>query len=366
MLRPILISSILLGASAALAGSMTYDFRFDMRSTDWSDKAADTGNFADGYRFEVKTGRVDFKGKLNEEVSYRLRWRFDKSQANTIKDNVGAYVDHAHLVHQVNDTFAVTAGKFASEMGGAEATNPSPDEYLFSDAYNDVSVGSFGQAGTNLAIKNTLYYAGVKVAANFGDHEVAVHAANPDELASASQNTFNQNKGYFGVVYKGKFFEETWNPILSYHTSDVVGGTATEGAKKTFIAFGNNIKVGDFAIEADYLMNTFKNTPGADESLTGMDVNVAYNMGALTPKFKYATSERSTKAAGGTAVKFKADGISLALEYKPTEDKFRYHVAYNMNTYKPDAGQNLGAGAGETITNSELVAGVRLVGDFLK
>lgn len=381
MLRTWATSFVLMLSTPAMAGSISYDFRFDMRSTDWNEDATTASTaFGDGYRFEVKTGRVDFKGKLYESLDYRLRWRFDKPQvaststttgtpATNLRDNVGDWIDLAYIQHKLSDQVSITVGKFASDMGGWENQTPSPDEYLFSEAFNDTTSGSaFGSyGGSSLATKNTQYYAGAKVAGFFKGQELALHVANnqADSGAAtpATTTNFNQNKGWTGLVYKGKFFDDVWSPIVSYHTAEAAG---TSQSKRTYIAFGNNIKTGDLAIEADLISHAIADNASNETKINAAAVQFGYSVGNLIPKLKLATADK-TVSSTALSTKAKITSGGLILEYKPKVDEtFRYHVAFMMNDYIPDPTGNFGAGVGKTISNKEIVAGVRITGDFLK
>jgi len=404
MLRLGIACAALLTSTAAMAGSISYDFRFDFRSDAWDSQhtqASATPGVNNGYRFTVPVGRLDFKGKLDEALDYRLRMRFDNFQNDptnpTQTTNLTQMVDLAYVRHNINDMFNVTLGKFLSDMGGAEGIDSTADQYLFSDIYSDMSaaggttstknggVGTSGAmwTGTGMAIKNSLDYAGVKVAGVFGDHEVAIHYANATEdsyapgtaAAAQSQYNVNNNQGWLAVVYKGKFFDNVWKPVLSYHVGPSYLGTAGPGANRTYLAFGNWINVAGWQIEADYLSNTYKDNgtstvSGFTGTLTGFDVQVGYDLGNWLPKLKYASAKKSVSStlAGGTTENVGSSAYGVVVEYKPkTENNFRYHLAYMNYTYTPDNSVSVAGGpAGQNLTDTQIIAGCRIDGDFLK
>ena len=53
---------------AQAAGSINFDMRADMLSQDYNDAALATGApGVDNYSFRIQTGRIDYKGSLNEK-----------------------------------------------------------------------------------------------------------------------------------------------------------------------------------------------------------------------------------------------------------------------------------------------------------
>ena len=61
----------------------------------------------------------------------------------------------------------------------------------------------------------------------------------------------------------------------------------------------------------------------------------------------------------GSNAKNRFNGAGVVFEYKPIADtNFRYHFAYS--------GTNMETEGGKTINKQEVVAGVRLLADFLK
>lgn len=376
MLRHSLALATLMAVTPAFAGSISYDFRFDHKGTTWNSDAEAIGHptpasavVGSNNHFELKTGRVDFKGSLSDTLAYRLRWRFDKTQTAGAMDNLGSYVDWAAITHKAADNVGVTVGKFGTEVGGWEGQSPT-DQYIASEAYSGTGRSIFGIGGGtaaaagNPAITNAsaLYLSGLRVDYGMGDHAIALQLGN--NLYQISTDTTaakqHQTRMATGFLYKGKV--SMWKPILSYHMMDEQALTYA-GGKSTFLGFGNRFDIMEgLWLDFDYLMNTYKNDGGTDHKVSGMNLEVGYKMGNLTPRFRYNMGkDEYTAATGGTMVKNDCTGMSLALEYKPRmEDNFRYHLAYNTNSWKSDVANAV------TYANTEIIAGVRMQGDFLK
>lgn len=372
MLRQLVSCAALLLSVPAFAGSIDYEFRFDLRSVDWSDDATNTTGYRDSSRFTVNTGRVDFKGKVSDQADYRLRWRFAQPYAaSNARDNLGSWIDFAFIAHKVSDTFTVTGGKFFGESAGFEGQTPGPDNYIFSDGY----LNQTSAVGTNLSAAALTYATGFKFSGKFDSNNIHFMLINPS-VDAGTGNAFFQNKFYYGLAYfNPKVVDGLWGIKLSYHAGDVIAATEAaipSGGKHTYLAFGNSLTFGDLNLQAEYFLNTYKtDTAGAaiDEKLSSIVLALKYSMGEMTPKFKYVMNDHSNTVGAGVASNVKLNSMSLALEYKPkTEDNFRYHIAYNMHDFKPNTttAPLAGIAAGTAVSQKEIIIGMNMLGDFLK
>jgi hypothetical protein len=205
-MKAILASLCVLAISAsAFAGSINYDFRGDYNSTMYNDGAG-LPNFQ---KFYIKTGRLYFKGTLNERISYELRWGFYKpavetATANAARDSLNSSVEFANITDKMSDIFALQAGKFSTELGGFEGAASGADLYMVTPNYGHV--GAKTLIGKNLGINqgganNLLYATGVKGDFYVADqHLFLVLADNQGDAVDAGGN-FNQNRGLMGVIY---------------------------------------------------------------------------------------------------------------------------------------------------------------------
>ena len=372
MLRNTIAVAIMLLSTNVFAGSAAYDFRFESLSRDF-DNDTNTAGVPDGWKMYFNRIRIDFKGDLNEMISYRLRFRFDKTfGASNERDKVGEWVDFAYVTHKMSDMFALTVGKYGTDIGGYEAAM-SADRYAMSGIF-----GNPGSSAGYLVHSKWAYVSGVKGAFTFGDHEVAIHAGNQepvDTTVSANSVTHNgQNKGLMGLTFKGKV--AMWSPMFNYHSVDTkpgwnpaAGSTASsvDKGKLTFMGLGNKFDLGDTNIYFDYTMASYKDdsastftAAGSTDAYTGMALNVTHKMGMLMPFLEYTSTERKFKtSSAGTETKWNLGTMSLGTHYN-VDAKFRYHVAYTMNNAKSDT-----TGSTEAKWN-ELILGARLTGDFLK
>lgn len=331
-------------ASAALAGSLNFDMRFDMDNASF-DKDGGKPKYM---KYYMQTGRVDWNGKATEDLSYRLRLRFDKDQGAVNKrDSLNNTVDFAYLGHKMGD-FTLVAGKFDVMMNGFEGATAGPDLYFKSIAYG------LGQR----------YMGGVAGAYTMGDHSFTLANVNNVNDATEGAN-FNQTHGVTGLIYKGAFMEKAMNVMASYHTANTVaaGGASTKDGTNTYTTVGVKYAQGAWGGFFQYDMFSMENSGDATKSdkHNSMLLDGFYNLSesmTLKAKIESATyTSESTSPANKIAV----TGTGLAFEYKPIKDtNFRYHVAYTTQSTKSDA-----SGAVAAVEN-HMIAGVRLNADFLK
>lgn len=332
-------------AATANAGSLNLDMRFDHSNKTYNKDAGKEGTST----FTMQTGRLDYQGKLSDALSFRTRLRFNKKQEDVNKgDSLNSTVDYAYVTHKMNDSWSLTAGKYASEIGGFEGNTSGADLYLKTEAYDGSSLNTQSTA----KLSDYLYISGAKLGYKMGDHSVSLMAF---DAPSTSAAPTNPHKYGAGVAYMGAFMDKALTVRASYH--DVAGYT-NKDEKWNFVAAGIQYKAEVVTATLDYLMNTEKADANTTDKLTSIAAKVDYTgMEGVTPSLKVYSSQ--DKAQAGT--KINGTGVSGVVEFKPNKDEpFRYHVAYNMANSKKDA-------TGEkTKTMNEVVAGIRINADFLK
>ncbi|RYZ89172.1 MAG: hypothetical protein EOP06_09725 [Proteobacteria bacterium] len=368
-----------LSISAHAVSSLGYDFRADYQNLQFNREAG----LPNAQRFYLKTGRLYLKGTLNERISYELRWGFYKpavetATANSSRDSLNSSVEYANVTDHMSEVFALTVGKFNTEIGGLEGATSGADLYMVSPNYGHsaaVSISGTG-AGRNLGINqsgasNLLYMTGVK-----GDfiitpdqHIYAVVANNVGDNVD-SGGRFNQDRGLLGVIYKATFFEKAWTVLASYH--EISPGATTAGAatdsstKHSFASAGVRYDTSAIVTSVEVNATEFKDGVGigGKDQLASVVGKFGYKMDSWIPRLEAFVSEElvGTPAAAGGAtardLKNNYTGYGAVVEYKPTADNFRYHVAYNSITSRPQFGPEQ--------NRQEIVLGARLFGDFLK
>ena len=361
-------------STVAHAGSLNFDFRFDYLSEGYNDDAVTAGAGANNSRFMVQTGRLDYKGKLNEDTSFRVRARLaGKDQGAVSKvDNANITLDYAYIANKTGDT-VLTVGKMNSDIGGFEGITTGPDLYLLSEAYN----GTTYLKSVNTGFVNLIYAPGAKVAYTSGNHELSVMAFNAN--SNVGRNTVNdlyETTGTLGtgkpntttmlvgVVYKGWFMDKNLGVMLSQHME-----TLAKDTSGTFTAAGLQYKMDKTMLQFDYLINSTAYVPSsgpttATDKITSMVLKLTYDFNELSDlQLKVVSSQEDLDPTGAlVAFTNKFMSYGLAYEWKAKkDDNFRYHLAYNSRTFSPDS--KISA---LSPNQTQLILGARIYADFLK
>lgn len=350
-------------ATSANAGVVALDMRADHISEEFN-QAAGQRNTS---RFAFRTIRVNYEGKVMEDVSFRLRGAYNKnatSQTPTVTgtgqqanagDNSVTALEFAYLTHKMGD-LAFTIGRMSSEQGGLESATSGADLYLTSLVYtktgaNNASLGSW------LRSNDLLYVNGAKLAYTImPDNTISLVAF---EAPIASQI---DNANMTGLAYKGAFMEKALRVAAAYHQGNGLGTTAD---KYDLYSFGIGWTANPVAVSVEYLSSGYKQDSSGNKDIgTSIVGKLAYTgMDNWTPRLEVISSENkletSSTAANNRTHKYM--GYGAVVEYRPYGGEmkdFRYHAAYQSLTQDQATGGDMTA---QTIT-----VGARLYADFLK
>lgn len=360
----------LLVAGTAHAGSLELDARFDSDNTQYND-AAKTAGAKDATNLTMQTGRLDYKGKVSDALSFRFRTRFNRASDSTANagtagvrgnDSLNATVDFASLTHKVMDNLSVTVGKTSTEVGGFEVATPGSDLYFKSQAYRDLDYGSTVVASlSNSAANpgsrglNVVYAGGVKAVYSIAGQDIGVMVAN------GPQTSAEQSKLMSGVVWKGSFLDKQLQTVVSYHATSF-DQTNKPDLKANFLTAGLKWDAGAWFTSLDVSNFTYGklSDPNDDTTMSVVLLGGMKFMDNHAVKLMVESSQAKTGAA--TQVNYKFMGYGLAYEYKPMADtNFRYHVAYTSRT----ASNGDISGYQDRIEN-HVIFGAKLLADFLK
>lgn len=103
-----------------------------------------------GTSFKNKQARIEFMGNLTPKLSYRFRHRLNKGNNAQSEDNFAKATDVLCIGYQVNDKFAIQAGKLCQYWGGFEYDENPMYIYEFSDMNENVDIF---KAGVNLSYR---------------------------------------------------------------------------------------------------------------------------------------------------------------------------------------------------------------------
>jgi hypothetical protein len=351
--------------SAAQAGSVNFDARADYDTSTYTDST-----LRDSNKFYFKTIRVDYQGKVNEDLSFRLRAAYNKdgtsggTNGSAAGDNSQTALEFAYLAHKMGD-FTLQIGKIGSEYGTFESQTSGADLYLTSQAYTK-SGPNGALVGRYLSSSNLLYVTGAKAIYNFTpDQNLSLVAFKTPEAAAgtaAPPAIATSNAMMEGLIYKGAFMDKTFKVMASYHmgsgnpTADKYE-LASAGINWTFASAWN--------LEVDYTTSSFKvDVTGKKDSIWSAIGKLAYTgWEQWTPRLEIITSEETleTQALGTNNGTNKFMGYGAVVEFKPVaETNFRYHLAYSNTTE-----QLLQSGSKDAKVD-QITIGARMNADFLK
>lgn len=373
------LGMLAVSATAQAANTFDYDFRGDWTSLDYN-KAATATTFAeDNTRFFLRVGRLQYKGNLNDRFSYVGRLAFNKPAVDNIsgggttpnnakRDALNASVEYAYITDKMSDMFSLTLGKFYTEIGGLEGNTSGADLYSISPNYQHVGVTPL--VGQNLGVneggaRNILYMAGAKGMFTFAETQNIYLVATNNVAADPvdSSGAFNQNRGMMGAAWKGFFMDKALMGLLSYHEVSPQSAAGDKGNKHSFISAGLKFET-NWVASIEYNATEYKDGVSGDkDTLYSGILKLGYKMEQWTPRLEFITSEERTKivtAGNPTPGNSKFATIGAILEYKPTAENVRYHIALASTT------QDLPAGAGDNQTRMDITFGARLFGDFMK
>lgn len=329
-------------ASSAFAGSLNLDARVDYNATTFNSEAT----APDFTKFYFKTGRLDYAGKLNDDVSFRVRWSFTKDQAPALRDSLPAGIELAYITQKFNDNFSMTFGKMGSEIGGFEGLTSGADLYLLSEAYSKKD-GNSTTIASVFGTSDMLYLTGAKATYAFNGQTISL-ATYDAEQNVGTPTVLAQNYGVSGLVYRGNFMEKSLQFIASYHTS-----SPNSDDKYNWYAAGVKWDSAPITASVDYVVTQHDTT--TDDKITSIIGKLAYTgIEQWIPRLEVTSSESEI-----ASVKNKYMGYGVVAEYVPKkEETFRYHVAINQVKESPDTGDDL--------ERTEIIVGTRLLADFLK
>ena len=129
----------------------------DSRDEGTDDEGLHTG-------FKAKQMRVELKGDITEKLFYRVRHRFNKSQAAQDQDNFALATDIAFVGWRFSDVIKAKAGKMLLDCGGWEYDENPLYIYQYSDFNNNIALNKAGVS--------------VSITPGDGHHEITAQVVN--------------------------------------------------------------------------------------------------------------------------------------------------------------------------------------------
>ena len=106
-----------------------------------------TGGKFDEMSFKMNRVRLEFVGKLNENLSYHFRQSFNKYTNPYSMDNISSSIEYANITWQTSEKFSLVAGKQFVALGEYEAYVNAMRLMEFCDFNNSVAVYQTGLMG---------------------------------------------------------------------------------------------------------------------------------------------------------------------------------------------------------------------------
>jgi hypothetical protein len=319
---------------------------FETTAANGTSKTEKYNNFSNGLI------RLNMLGNINENLTYRFRYRFISSAANPVtrstsssgtaasatttsdaREQSGTAVDYLYIDHK-NEYFTTRFGKQNwVDAAGRETYLSGTDVFLATAAAQGYKSG-FGSD----------YRFGVSFIGKIAETNIVTLAiSNPNQtLTDASAaGTERKNTGLaMGAYYNGTFFEKLFQPTLGYTTSKQNGDTDalatanfSQDADYSIWNAGLRSEFAGFTVDADY--KVFEK----DDSIRGAGTNadktksiyamVSYAAGQFTPIAYYVNDKYTTETTAPTA-DFKRSAFAVGTFWKPFADvNFRYHLMYS-------------------------------------
>ena len=345
---------ISLAALAAISTSASaFDYKINLEGrADFVNSNKKTTSQA-GTKVEVKENsfmsnliRLNMMGNINENLTYRMRYRLNTEGDKTARDSSTTALDYLYVDHK-NSMFSMRFGKTNwAEAYGRESFISSTDLFLATAAYS----------AYNSNIGN--YRFGVSATSTFMDsHKLTLTISNPNAAITDTIADQKNTSLAYAAHYSSVMFDKMLQPTLSYTTAHQDGDAGRKSDNYTMWAAGFRTEVTNLIIDADYKQFKKHNDYTPNPSLTApagtkanaslfngktssIFANVAYDMTmsdlSISPFVQYAhakfkdqitvsnNNDKNTYVAG--------------LMFKPfTDVNFRYHLAYSMSKQKFDS-----------------------------
>lgn len=345
-MKKLIVVSVL--ATTATAAS-AFDYKFNLEGRgDFVNANVKTTNSA-GVKSTEKFNnfsnglvRLNLLGTINENLSYRFRYRFLASGATPstagTRENAATGLDYLYLDHK-HSLFTTRIGK--QNWGGApygrEGIVSGTDVFLLSEAGSRYKTG-FGSD----------YRFGATAMMKFMEtNSVDIGISNPNSTFSDTSGVEEKNTSLaYNIVYQGTFLSKMVQPVLSYAMAsqdadtDGVAGVRSKKGDHTMWNAGLRSELAGFVIDADYKMfkkenrNSSVTTTLVQEETKSIYANVAYAIGDFTPLATYINDKFDSET---NTADFKRNSFAIGTYYRPMSDvNFRYHLMFTSAQTKAE------------------------------
>ncbi|MDO6391050.1 porin [Pontibacter sp. BT731] len=299
---------------------------------------------------KMNESRIELKGDITPDLSFRVRYRLNRSYAPNSLDNAPGAVDHANVTYRFGNEkkWHLTAGKQAANVGSWEFdTNPT-FEYQYSE-----------YVGRQLNLFLLALELGYEVTENHSIQLQLHNTYNQDfntsyNTAGYAKNGLRPSKTPFGiyVTWLGNMFDNKWQTFYSYNVSqfakDKTDHAVSIGNKLVLDRFNAYLDLASTNLDVDYAnigspavnnylapLPAFVPTFLQDINYKTVVLRVDYEFipkWFITAKGFYETASQRNNSEIGDDFR-EHYGYWAGLEYKPVANQdMRFFTYYYYNT----------------------------------
>ncbi len=300
-------------------------------------------------RFNLDDARILLHGEYNDRLSYKIRFRLNRSFAPLGLDNSSQALDYASLEYKFGkqSDWSVTLGKQSAMVGSYEFENNPIYEFMFTD-YVDRILNLFVVGGKLAYHVNPRHSFHLQLY-NTINHTFDTHLSNNGFAVGDLKRAKAPIGAYFTWV--GSFAEERFHTKWSYNLAQFAAGRATQA-----ISLANKYKTdkqmiyldlqyshmgADYALIASRTINDFYARTGENRRLAK---NVVYKSAVLRYD-QFLTDRWEVALKGAVETAGSKDDKSLgsdfrtnytyfaALQHKPFKKQdLRFYLGYIGNS----------------------------------
>jgi len=189
-------------------------------------------------KFKIEQFRLEIKGDVSKNVSYRFRHRYTSTFEPQEIDKIIKGVDLAYVKLKLNSKWNLTVGKQAADWGGVEFDINPIDIYEYADFLEYADNFLTGAEITFQANKKH----------SFGFQVLNTRTSTFNDIYGNVPNIKEAKAPLAGVLnWRGSFLDGKLTTIWSYSAF-----TEAEGYFMNYIALGQQLNLGKFSIAYDF------------------------------------------------------------------------------------------------------------------
>lgn len=176
-----------------------------------------TENSFDGVSMKMNRLRIDMRGRVSDNFSYRVRQSFNKSYTKASLDNVPAALEYANIQWHAHEKVKLTIGKQFILIGGYEALANSMYVREFADFNDNLNFYKLGFTADFKVAEDQLFSVQIVNNRNGKDSDIYTYGL-PSGLESYKLPFMAS------VGWNGYFADKAWNLIYAASAAPVAKG----------------------------------------------------------------------------------------------------------------------------------------------